>query len=460
MKRKIQKTAQAAPTPSNQPVPQVKESAFTKSDFATSIHQFLQGINEFASLGMVSKGVSSILSNIIGIGNQFLVANIGANYLQRELILGISKYKKENEIVPSKDTILSSFSNSVANRIRSAFQKFENFINYSEELVGSQNISADPKIVDECDDLKQKILRLNKNESKELKKELFNLINKVSERLEIIKNTIGVEFSLINQFLNLDSAVKINLNVDINTFSKEKYDLNNLSPDLISKLLSVLKELKNLQILIETINNISSEYKISSISVSKKQKPTPTPTPTPSSGISIDKVFNANSLIPYGNNTYKLPGIKGFNPNISLELSGTISKNSTAFDVFNNLVATNNIIINDGSNMANPPPQLAIIDNELNDPNSGLLSLSKNKNKYILTISIPSAVVNQLIGQPFVTIITFVIGGQNYFLKSANNKYIFNSYFSEISFNINDLIDDSSNISKRDKQKIINKLKK
>lgn len=470
MREKIQKFGQDDEEEDSEEKSSEQESSFTKSDFATAIHQLLQGINDFASLGMVSKGVPSVLSNIIGFANQILVADIGANYLQIELSNEIYNNKKiKNEIAVSADTIISSFSTSVAPRINSAFNKFKNFIQYSNELLKSENISADPAVIDKYSDLKQIILR-SKNNPRKIKKELYNLIDEISKRLDILKNIAGVEFSLIKQFLNLDSAVNINLDVDLNTFSKDKYDLDNLSKDLVSKLSPILKELKNLEVIINVIKNISSDYPtISAVSISgksNKKKTDDVGSKTPTSGksiFSIDKIYSINSLnqdTPY---SYKLSGLTSVNPSVSLEISGNFSKQQNeALNIFNILVNTKNIILNDGSGMANPPRELTYIVNQLKNPNSGLLSLTpvKNTANYILTISIPIQAAKQLMNYPSIYIFKILINGQNYFIKSANTKYVFNSNISEISFNINDLIDHSSNISKIDRQKILNKLKK
>jgi len=470
MRKKIQKlgqTASATPTPAQPALETVDESSFTKSNFATSVHQFLQGMNDFASLGMISKGAPSVLSGLVGVGNQIFLANIGSNYLQRELSLGIYNNKKrKDEYSASADTIISSFSTSVASRIISAFNKFSNFIKYSEELLELQNISEDPAVVDEFSKLKEIIIR-KQNNSRELIKQLSNLIVKISEILEKIKNIAGVNFFLIKQIFNLDSAVSVNLDIDINTFSKDRYDLNNLPPELVNKLTPLLKELKNLQYVIEMIKDISNEYPMTSaVLISQKSKNnavsnSSTTSGSQSSSLTIDGISSTTFFNQDAAYSYKLSGLASSDPSISLNLSGKIiGQSNNALSIFNILVKTKQIIINDGSGMSNPPPALAYITNQLMTPNSGLLSLNQNKNNYILTISIPIIAARQLIGQPSISIFTFVISNQNYIIKSANNKYIYNSDFSEISFNINDLIDDSSNISKIDRQKILNKLKK
>lgn len=468
MRHNFQKFGQATPPAS------VRESSFTKSNFATSIHQFLDGINEFASIGMVDKDIPSILSKLIGLGNQILLADIGSSYIERELSIGISDIKKNNnEVRASTKTIMSSFSTSVVPRINLAFNNFLNFIKYSEELLESQNISADPAVINNYSDLKEIILR-EKNNPENLLVNLKKLINEISERLNAIKDIAGVNFSLIKQFLNLNSAVNVDLDVDIDTFSKDKYDLDNLPTGMVSRLSPLLREIKNLQVLINIIKDISSEYPaISAVPISgstNRQTPT-TGRSTPSSGspspspttISIDKISSTsffNQDTPY---SYKFSGLTSANPSISLELSGNfIGQSSTPLGVFDILVRSNRIIINDGSSMTNPPSALAYIATQLRSPNSGLLSLTpiRNTSKYLLTISIPAQAARQLVSHPSISIFSFVIGGQNYFIKSASNKYIFDSGFSEILFNTNDLINDSSNISKRDRQKILNKLKK
>ena len=75
-------TTPAVATPA---APSVRESSFTEADFATAIHKFISGMNEFYAIGMIEAAMPSLVSDSVGLLTSFLVAEPGANYLQREL---------------------------------------------------------------------------------------------------------------------------------------------------------------------------------------------------------------------------------------------------------------------------------------------------------------------------------------------------------------------------------------
>jgi len=474
------------PTVATPAAPSVRESSFTEADFATAIHKFISGMNEFYAIGMIEAAMPSLVSDSVGLLTSFLVAEPGANYLQRELSLGISDAKKYDKTVsPSVDNILSSFSTRVSNKINSAFKKFSSLIKYSEELLQDKNISADPAIVSEYK--KKEHLIIRESNPGTLKNYLFDLIDDISNNLENINEISGTDFSIIKQFLNLKPAVNVGLDVDIDSLSENKYNLDNLPKNLVLQLSSFLKAVKNLEVLINFTSTISSGHtSVSSVQIGGKNTPNPatampqtggaratatptTATPTISSNsLSIISVSNRlNFVVDSSTNSLKLSNLTSSSqPSFSLNIACT-APNLNAYDLFSMLYRSGLIKINDGSSLSSPPPvltqALAQIRDIITNPNSNNVILtSANSNRtagYVLTVAITNNLARMLISNPGVVIFTFSTKSGPIMVKSGNNQYIFDSGISKISFNINDLIYDSSNISKRDKQNILNKLK-
>lgn len=477
-------TTPAVATPA---APSVRESSFTEADFATAIHKFISGMNEFYAIGMIEAAMPSLVSDSVGLLTSFLVAEPGANYLQRELSLGISDAKKYDKTVsPSVDNILSSFSTRVSNKINSAFKKFSSLIKYSEELLQDKNISADPAIVSEYK--KKEHLIIRESNPGTLKNYLFDLIDDISNNLENINEISGTDFSIIKQFLNLKPAVNVGLDVDIDSLSENKYNLDNLPKNLVLQLSSFLKAVKNLEVLINFTSTISSGHtSVSSVQIGGRNNPatampqtggtratatpTTTPTTTPASSsnsLSIISVSNrSNFIVDSATNSLKLSNLTSSSqPSFSLNIA-CADPNLNAYDLFSKLYRSGLIKINDGTSLSNPPPiliqTLTQICDIITNPNSNNVLLTSAKSNrtvgYVLTIAITNNIARMLISNPGVVVFTFSTRSGSFMVKSGNNQYIFDSGISKISFNINDLIYDSSNISKRDKQNILNKLK-
>jgi len=479
-------TTPASATPA---APSIRESSFTEADFATAIHKFISGMNEFYAIGMIEAAMPSLVSDSVGLLTSFLVAEPGANYLQRELSLGISDAKKIDKTVsPSVDNILSSFSTRVSNKINSAFKKFSSLIKYSEDLLQDKNISADPAIVSKYKEKEHLIIRESNTET--LKNYLFDLINDISNNLENINEISGTDFSIIKQFLNLKPAVNVGLDVDIDSLSENKYNLDNLPKNLVLQLSSFLKAVKNLEVLINLTSTVSSgQTSVSSVQIGGKNTsspatavpqtggakaaatPTTTPTTTPTSSsnsLSIISVSNrSNFVVDSATNSLKLSSLTSSSqPSFSLNIACS-APNLNAYDLFSMLYRSGLIKINDGSSLSSPPPSLiqalAQIRDIITNPNSNNVLLTSAKSNrtvgYVLTIAITNNLATMLKSNPGVVVFTFSTRSGSIMVKSGNNQYIFDSGISKISFNINDLIYDSSNISKRDKQNILNKLK-
>ena len=379
---------------------------------------------------------------------------------------------------------MSAFSTRVSNKINSAFKKFSSLIKYSEELLQDKNISADPAIVSEYK--KKEHLIIRESNPGTLKNYLFDLIDDISNNLENINEISGTDFSIIKQFLNLKPAVNVGLGVDIDSLSENKYNLDKLPNDLVLQLSSFLKAVKNLEVLINFTSTVSSgQTSVSSVQIGGKNTPnpatampqtggarataTPTTTPTSSSNsLSIISVSNrSNFIVDSATNSLKLSNLTSSSqPSFSLNIA-CADPNLNAYDLFSKLYRSGLIKINDGTSLSNPPPiliqTLTQICDIITNPNSNNVLLTSAKSNrtvgYVLTIAITNNIARMLISNPGVVVFTFSTRSGSFMVKSGNNQYIFDSGISKISFNINDLIYDSSNISKRDKQNILNKLK-
>lgn len=486
MKTSLRKIGQASPQPAGNPAPQLRESSFTEADFATAIHKFIQGMNDFHTIGMIKTDTPALLSGAIGLATSILVAKPGANYLQRELALGSSRAaKSSNNVSPSIDDVFSAFSTRVSSRINSAFMKFSNLIKYSEELLEGKDIKADPARVSEYQKRKHLILRASS--ARELQSQLSDLISDISEALNNINEISGTNFSIIKQLLILGPAVGTELDIDEDTLSEKRYNLDNLPQNLILQLTNLLRELKALEILVSIAGSISSNYPpASSVSIrgtsgsssgtptqttsgGRGGSPSPSGTPPVSSGSFFihSIVAKSNFAFDTATNSLKLSNLTGSSqPSFTLAVSCQ-TPNLQPYDLFHLIYRAGLIKITDGSRLSNPPPGFLQVLNQIRDiitnssSNNLILGISPNStiSGYNLKISLPANIAAQLVPYPGFVVFTIVTRSGTTLVKSGSNSYSFDSGISKINFTTNDLINDSSNISNIEKQKILNKLK-
>jgi hypothetical protein len=486
MRTSLKKLRQAAPQPGGGP-PQSKESSFTEADFATAIHSFIVGMNDFNKIGMIKTDTPALLSGAIGLATSILLATPGSNYMQRELQLGASKSATSSgRVSPSVGDLFTSFSTRVSSKITAAFAKFNSLMKYSEELLEGKNISADPAKAAEYEKQKHIILRsISSSDSLsigELKSNLYQLIDNISECLDNINKASGTNFSIIKQFLNLDPAVSTGIDIDEDTLSTKKYDLNNLPQNLISQLSDLLKELKNLSILVSIANSISSNFpSVSSIPIGgSSAKPTSgqgstasggrqtTTTSSTSSTFFIDSIKNLVDFTFDGaTNSLKLSSFTASSqPSFTLAIVCQ-TPNLQPYDLFSMIYRPGLLKISDPSRLTNPPPAISQALNQVRDiisnPSSNNLNLEISPNSaisgYDLKISLPTHIAAQLSLHKGFQIFTIQTKSSTIMVKSGTNLYSLESGISKIYFKTNDLINDSSNISKVDRQKILNKLK-
>jgi len=468
-----------------------RETDFTEADFATSIHQFIKGMNDFRSIGLVKGGAPDILSGAIGFVTSVMIAKPGANYLERELDLGISDLKDRDKSSSSmsNSNILSAFSSRVSSKVTTAFSNFNSFIKFSEAMLQDQGIKADTNIVSKYKQLKHLILRAGSKDkgvsinlpdgsTASLKTLLSQLIEDLSLSLNKISELSGADFSILKQFLNLSPIVGTKLEVDIDTLSEKKYDLDKLPQNLVQVLSKVLREIKNLEYLVQICSEISSNYSSSSVIIpgsnrsqgpsSQNQSPTPQLT---SAAATIVSIIPGNNFAQDTPSSFKIVNLTGSSsPSISIGVTGNFKNQSqtvTAHGLFLALNGNRSISIIDPATLNSPTQELLTAINSirqiLSNQNSSDVRLSiKTDAKisgYILTIIISNKIAKELIKHPNIPIISFRVNNMIYNVKTAFHKYEYESNFSKISFNVSDLINNSSNISKIDRQKILSKLK-
>jgi hypothetical protein len=445
----------------------IKESTFTEADFATAINQFIQGINEFKKIGMIKSDIPSLASSAVGLATSILIAQPGSNYLQRELSLGISKNKnnKNNNV---QDIVLSAFSNRVGSRLKSCFNKFRRLIKYSDELTGGST-SPNPLKIDKYTDIKHLILR--SSSERDLKKNLFLLIDSISESLNDISEIAGVNFSIIRQFLLLDSAYDTDIGINKNTLSKKKYDLNNIPKPLENKIKVLLSELKSLEKLIEISGEVSGDYTStyssqtigSNSSGSSGSSGSTSGTSGHQGAAVIDTIFDLNNFsYNNSNNSLNLINItSSSSPGFSLEVSAKAGL--TEYDLFLALLNTKSIEIIDKQSTNSNTQIIQILSDIKNNPNSNFIRLNSTfdtaKSKYKLIINIPNNVAQIFSQHPGTNLFIIKTRNSRIYIKSNLEKYEFNLGISKISFDIDDLVSNSYNISKLDKKRIINKIK-
>jgi len=454
---------------------QTNESSFTEADLATAISLFLSGMNQFYALGMVKADIPDVLSGVVGLVSSVLVAKPGADYMERELMLGISKEKKEKNDSSSTDKIYNAFAIRVARRIKPPFNKFLKLMEYIEELLTGKVPGGNSNTA-EYKNLEHLILRSkNKNE---LKNNLFILIKEISTTLDNINNIAGTNFSIINQLMFKKPAISTEIGIDENTLSSKKFDLNNLPNNLISKLTDLYKEFFNLKILFDIVEKTSNNYSGAALNwrnynianpsnkTTQKTKQQNQQSGASTASLLIKRIFNVkNFTYDQSTSSIKLDSLTSSSqPSFTLEIECN-TKNLNEYDLFQMLYKNNLLRINDGAGISDQNFITAL--NQVRDiitnssSNNLLLTLLKSsKADYNLKIDFPQNIAQQLHASKGFDIFEIIINNQPFLVKTGLDKYFINDGFSKISFNLNDLIDDSSNISKLERAKILAKIKK
>jgi len=455
---------------------QANESSFTEAQLATAINLFLFGMNQFHALGMIKTNIPDVLSDVVGLVSSILVAKSGSNYMERELMLGISKKERANDDSDPIDKVYSAFSTRVARRIKLPFDKFSKLIEYIEELLGSGASGVNSK-TSEYENLKHLILR-SKDEY-ELKDNLFILIKEISTILDNINIIAGTNFSTIKQLIFQKPVISTEIGVDENTLSDKKFNLNNLPNNLVLKLTDLYKEFYNLKILFDIVQGVSNNYSEHAISWRNHNIANPANRSTqnnkqqnqksgPSTkSLLIKQIFDLqNFTYDTSTSSYKLDSLTSSSkPSFKLEVECN-DQNTNEYDLLQTLYKNHLLIINDGSGITdqNFLSALSQVKDGFTNPSSNNLFLNLSKNKkgnYILKIEFPQNIAQELNRSKGFNIFRIKIdNNQIYFIKTGLDKYYINDSFSKISFNLNDLIDDSSNISKLERSKILAKIKK
>lgn len=479
MKTNLHKRGQVSPPatpPSPATPPPVTESTFTISQYQLSLAHAKQVFNKLNSIGLVSTDTPQLLSGLLNITTGILSGNVGGSYLSNQMSLGIKDMKKTYQrSVVNIDDVKSAFSSRVLSKVESAFTGFENFKKYSLEIVEPKTPKLDTAKTAEYDALFLEIT--NSTSARELKSHYEESLNYLSEITSELTKVFEVDFSVINQVLNLPSASGIGLSVSGQ--GTKQIVIDYVPASFKNSLLEILKVLMTASYLIEGLRSSTGNASIaSSISISgtKKtqqtaQQQTQGTQPVASSGLRITSVIPGNSFV-------QSRGVQGISlqnvtassvPSFSILIQGLGSGTQSAHTVLLNLIRSRLMSIADPSTITNPAPDLVFaltsIREILTNPNANGVNLSIAKNPrssgHKLSISMANNISLALSHHPGVEIFKFLVNNNQPFNVTAKlDRYYYEDNFSKFSFSAKELINDSSNISKINRQKILEKIKK
>lgn len=460
----------------------VRESTFTSADLSNAIKIFIIGINDLQDIGLVKTDIPNVLSNTLGLATSLLVGSPGSNYLQRELILGSSKSARSNKNpgnIPYLGDYLASFSSRIAGRVSSASNKFNLLIDYSEEIL-DEIVPPDPSKAQEYERLKNILTRSISSEkdlsTREIKLNLFKLIDYMEEAAKDISNAAGINFSFFNQLLLLRPAVTTSLGVDEDSLSNDKINLDSISNDIKLKLFNLLKKIKNFKELISISNNINQFFlsnisnTVSSKSQNSKSNRAKTNNSKPIGSNKVDslKILEIDRLegflLDQSSMSIKIINPVLTEPSIALKIYSTKTPKD-AHDLFL-------MLYNEGLFEITNPTSIYLSSPQSMGPLDGIREIIANNNSnnirldykplsnsnYILKIEL-SKNISSILANNSIILFTINADGSKIIVKSANT-YSIDDNISKIKFSSYDLVSDTSSLTNIERQKIINKIKK
>ena len=497
MRDKMRKLGQAVnPNPGNNPPPPPdKKTSFTRKDLTDAISLFKKGLNQAESIGLVSSPAPSVASGILSGISGIMIGKPGSSYLEQRFSLGISKSEREQKNSIDKDNlsiVYSSFNSRVLTPAARAYQCFEALTKYAEELNEGKKLSTliNKSIINNYATLHSSLVDVGEEHS-EAKSILNSSIDELSDAFEKVKNISNAQQSIINQLLLKSSTTSIGVSAPTNVDFLENYSISNFPASIKDALLKIAAEVKTLGMLIDYLKNIVGQYNsVSSIPVPGSSSRTPTSqTPNAGGGPSSNPPQVPG---PPSNSSSPIISVRGSqnfaqdrsHPN-SIQLHGVGASSSPTFAVFfkdipgvtfvtahealtyfirNGFLKINSF--SGSSPGSNPGKDAAIakVHDIVSNQNSNNVSLSLAPEAriggYKLGISLSNQVAQELSRHSQDPIFEFVTQSSGKLIVRAGlNNYKIDTGFSKISFTAKDLINDSSNISKLNRQKILEKIK-
>lgn len=502
MRDKMRKLGQAAsPNPNNNPPPPPdKKTSFTRKDLTDAISIFKKGLNQAESIGLVSSPAPSIASGILSGISGIMIGKPGSSYLEQRFSLGISKSEREQKNSIDKNNlsiVYSSFNSRVLAPAVKAYQCFETLTKYAEELNDGKNLSTliNKSIINNYATMHSSLVDVGEDHS-EAKSILSLSIEELSDAFEKVKNISNAQQSIMNQLLLKSSTTSIGVSAPTDVDFLENYSISNFPAAIKDALFKIAAEVKTLGVLIDYLRNIVGQYNsVSSISVPGSSSKTPTTrTPTtqtsnPSGGPSGNPPQVSG---PQSNSSSPIISVRGSqnfaqdrsHPN-SIQLHGVGASSNPTFVVFfkdipgvtfatahealtyfirNGFLKINSF--SGSSPGSNPGKDAAIakVRDIISNQNSNNVSLSLAPETriggYRLEVSLSNQVAQELSLHSQDPLFEFVTQSSGKLtVRAGLNNYKIDTGFSKISFTAKDLINDSSNISKLNRQKILEKIK-
>ena len=497
MRDQIKKLGQVTnPAPGPNPPQQDKKTSFTRKDLTDAISIFKKGLNQAESIGLVSSPAPSIASGVLSGISGIMIGKPGSSYLEQRFSLGILKSKREQKNSIDKNNlsiVYSSFNSRVLSPAVKAYQCFETLTKYAEELNEGKDLSTliDKSIINNYATTHSSLVDVGEDDS-EAKSILSSSIDDLSDAFEKVKNISNTQQSIINQLLLKPSATSIGVSAPENVDFLEKYSISKFPAGVKDALFKIAAEVKTLGMLIDYLKNIVGQYNsVSSIPVpgssSKAQTPgssgSPSNSPTGNPPQAPGSPSNAASPI------VSVRGVQNFAPDRShpnsIQLHGVGASSNPTFVVFfkdipgttfatphealtyflrNGFLKINSF--SGSSPGSNPGKDAAIakVREIISNQNSNNVSLNllpePRVGGYRLEISLSNQVSQELSRHSQDPLFEFITQSSGKLtVRAGLNNYKIDTGFSKISFTAKDLINDSSNISKLNRQKILEKIK-